>query len=94
MKSTILYDVLKSDVNRTELHMPVNESVLALEDEDLAGEGHGEEVHDEDEDAGRHEVGEVGRLRVQSFMIRNDSRSMFNLAILLEGSQKFEPEVA
>ena len=49
--------------------MPVNESVLALEDEDLCSEGHGEEVHDEDDDAGRHEVSEVGRLRVQSFRI-------------------------
>ena len=64
-------------------HMPVNESVLALEDEDLCGEGHGEEVHDEDDDAGRHEVSEVGRLRVRSFRIfvmTSLSLCMFNLA--------------
>ena len=42
--------------------MPVNEPVLALEDEDLSGEGHGEEVHDQYDDAGRHEVSEVGGL--------------------------------
>ena len=44
---------------------PVNEPVLALEDEDLSGEGHGEEVHDQYDDAGRHEVSKVGRLRVR-----------------------------
>ena len=44
--------------------MPVNEPVLALDDEDLPGEGHGQEVHDQDDDAGRHEVGEVRSLQV------------------------------
>ena len=43
-------------------YMPVNESVLALENEDLSGEGHRREVRDEYDDAGRHEVSEVGGL--------------------------------
>ena len=43
--------------------IPVQKSILLLQDEGLAGESDSQEVDDDEDDAGRHEIREIRNLR-------------------------------